>query len=77
MPDAVDHSPLETCPVCGGSMIPGDIYCFGCWCNTSREERAALMQAAESTTQKAKTCAEQSADWFGFTDKVTRRRGRR
>jgi len=77
MPDAVDHAPLETCPACKGSMIPGDILCFGCWCKTSREERIALIKATGRDDQKSKSTSEQNQDGFGFTDRVPKRRGRR
>jgi hypothetical protein len=78
MPDAVDHSPLHTCPLCKGSMIPGDIYCFGCWCGTSKEERIALLKAAGNTDQKAsKPDAKQNPDGLGFMESAPKRRGRR
>lgn len=80
MPDSVDHSPLDTCPVCKGSMIPGDIYCFGCWCRTSKEERIALLKVAGNIDQKVDKPHAEQTDGLGFMEGVPtrqRKRGRR
>lgn len=82
MPDTVDYSPLKTCPACGGSMIPGDILCFGCWYRAGSKKRGELLKAAGGTDQKTTTpCADEpTSDGFGFMASVPtrqRRRGRR